>query len=309
MAVAARCGAITVGPRLGAVLAVCPTTSMFFPASAADGGSTAAISIQYFSFAGITGIQPLGDGTLSPAQIYLGTCCQSRVAWRKPELIRRRFSASAQARPAYSGHLTGVETRVQNKAKNTPRASKMSSAPIFECGVTGAAMVGAGALLIAAPGAPAPTTARVKLASTGFTLPRAPIDDCLQNPATCGGLGGPDRGCRPRPGAGRCYMIPGVDTNAIFFGAIGSGGWLIGDGLSGTVDPTLRNSAMVETAGFWGLGGDGMTPAATAATPGSSTRGSGGDGGAGLDAVYGDDPGLRSCDREAQRGDPGRRRR
>ena len=58
----------------------------------------------------------------------------------------------------------------------------MSVRQYLSAGVTGAAMVGAGALLIAAPGAPAPTTAQVKLASTGFALPQAPID-CVLSPA------------------------------------------------------------------------------------------------------------------------------
>ncbi len=88
-------------------------------------------------------------------------------------------------------------------------------------------MVGVGLLLAAPPGAPAPITADVQLASTERILPLGPVDpDCLPTGAGCGGA----------------LFGPGVFTAAAAAPAvppmIGPGGWLIGDGLNAADDCT-----------------------------------------------------------------------
>ncbi len=129
-------------------------------------------------------------------------------------------------------------------------------------------MVGLGVLLTVPPDKPAPTTAEVKLATTeAECVPDTPGCDS----AALGASLGVDS-----------FATPG--TTAIFFGAIGSGGWLIGDGLSAAAD--CEGAACNGGNGglFGGSGGDG----ANGGTGGNAGFfwGSGGDGGRGLDAVY-----------------------
>ncbi len=149
-------------------------------------------------------------------------------------------------------------------SKQRKTASAMSVCQYLAAGVTGTAMVGLGVLLTVPPDKPAPTTAEVNLANTeGECVPDTPGCDSAALGASLG-----------------------VETSAIFFGAIGSGGWLIGDGLSAleisplcTVDCRGGNGGL-----FGGSGGDG----AFGGNGGNAGFfwGSGGDGGAGLDADY-----------------------
>ena len=60
--------------------------------------------------------------------------------------------------------------------KTRSHAPRMAARQYVTTGVTGAAMVGIGVLLAAPPGAPAPTTAEVKLASTGSMFPLDSLD-------------------------------------------------------------------------------------------------------------------------------------
>ena len=159
-------------------------------------------------------------------------------------------------------------------------------------------MVGLGVLLTIPPGTPAPTTAEVQLASTESMFPLAPLD-CAPSQAGCVDAVGDDS---PAPTALGASL--GVETSAIFFGAIGSGGWLIGDGLSAleisplcTVDCRGGNGGLLG-----GSGGDG----AFGGNGGNAGFfwGSGGDGGAGLDADYSD-----RRRRRGYRGDQRRQRR
>ena len=179
-------------------------------------------------------------------------------------------------------------------SKQRKTASAMSVCQYLAAGVTGTAMVGVGVLLTVPPDKPAPTTAEVKLANTeAECVPDTPGCDS----AALGASLGVDS-----------FATPG--TTAIFFGAIGSGGWLIGDGLSwDEIDATCTELCNGGNGGlFGGSGGDG----AFGGTGGNAGFfwGSGGDGGDGLDAVYGADPASpRPARREAQRGDPRRRRR
>ena len=159
-------------------------------------------------------------------------------------------------------------------SKQRKTASAMSVCQYLAAGVTGTAMVGVGVLLTVPPDKPAPTTAEVKLANTeAECVPDTPGCDS----AALGASLGVDS-----------FATPG--TTAIFFGAIGSGGWLIGDGLSwDEIDATCTELCNGGNGGlFGGSGGDG----AYGGTGGNAGFfwGSGGDGGDGLDAVYGDDP-------------------
>ena len=257
--------------------------------SAADGGRYCGLSIPCLLLPGSRDLTAGQRDLVASANLFWEHAVNClRDAQRKSRLMKRRFSASAQARPAYGGHLTEGSKLVSKQSKNTSRAYKMSARQYLSAGVTGAAMVGAGALLIAAPGAPAPTTAQVKLASTGFALPQAPAD-CLLNPASCaplGGLGGLIGDAGSLTTLASAFAIPGVDTNAIFFGAIGSGGWLIGDGLSALeLNPDCTANCVGGNGGLLGgSGGDG----AFGGDGGNAGFwwGSGGDGGAGIDAVY-----------------------
>ncbi len=193
---------------------------------------------------------------------------------------------------------------MSKQSKNTSRAPKMSVRQYLSAGVMGAGMVGAGALLIAAPGAPAPITAQVKLASTGFTLPQAPAD-CPLNPASCAPLGSLIGDAGSTTTLAAAFAIPGVDTFASIFERpiIGSGGWLIGDGRSALeVDPTCTSLCVGESGGLLGgSGGDGAFGGAGGNA--GFFWGSGGDGGAGLDAVYSDRWRTRpaKCDPRRQR--------
>ena len=91
--------------------------------------------------------------------------------------------------------------------KTESRAPRMSARQYVTTGVGGAAMFGVGLLLATPPGAPAPFTADVQLASTERMLPLAPVvdPDCLPTGAGCGGaLFGPGvssagRGPQPPP--------------------------------------------------------------------------------------------------------------
>src|SRR6478735_6602485 len=163
----------------------------------------------------------------------------------------------------------------------------MSGCQYVTTGVTGAAMVGLGVLLAVPPGTPAPTTAEVQLTSTESMFPLAPLD-CAPAQAGCVDAVGDDS---PAPTALGASL--GVETSAIFFGAIGSGGWLIGDGLDALVlNPDCLSECRGGNGGlFGGSGGDG----AFGGNGGNAGFfwGSGGDGGAGLDAVYNPETGKR----------------
>ena len=171
-----------------------------------------------------------------------------------------------------------------NHRKTTSRVPGMSARQYVTTGVTGAAMVGIGVLLAAPPGAPAPTTAEVKLASTESMFPLAPLENCLFSPKGCSGPGG----STPTP-----LAAASLDVGALQLGGlpplIGPGGFLFGDGLD--ADPGLRTGADCNGGNgglLWGNGGDG----ANGGTGGNAGLlfGNGGTGGNGLDAVYGEDP-------------------
>ena len=148
----------------------------------------------------------------------------------------------------------------------------MSVCQYLAAGATGTAMVGLGVLLTVPPDKPAPTTAEVKLANTeAECVPDTPGCDS----AALGASLGVDS-----------FATPG--TTAIFFGAIGSGGWLIGDGLDALVlNPRCTTDCPGGNGGlFGGSGGDGAFGGAGGNA--GLFWGSGGDGGDGLDAVYGE---------------------
>ena len=142
-------------------------------------------------------------------------------------------------------------------------------------------MVGTGVLLAAAPGAPAPTTAEVKLAST--EIPLGPLD-CLFNPASCGGLIGSAGSPTPTALAAASPSPFGIFGN--LRPIIGPGGWLIGDGLDALeIDPTCTSLCQGGNGGL--LGGSGGAGAFGGAGGNAGLFwGNGGDGGAGINAVY-----------------------
>ena len=190
-----------------------------------------------------------------------------------------------------------------NHRKTTSRAPGMSARQYVTTGVTGAAMFGIGVLLAAPPGAPAPTIAEVKLASTESMFPLSPLDECLLTTEGCG------------PG-GATPTALALDVGTLqTFSLIGPGGFLFGDGLDavegcegtacnggngglfGGNGGNGLNGGTGGNAGFFfgngGNGGDGVAAdGELEATPGGNGGngsfffGNGGDGGDGADAVY-----------------------
>ena len=155
-------------------------------------------------------------------------------------------------------------------SKQRKTASAMSVCQFLAAGATGTAMVGLGVLLTIPPDKPAPTTAEVNLTTT-------------------------EAECEPdTPGCESAALgaSVGVDTFATLGAGplailgIGSGGWLIGDGLDALVLNPLCESACVGGNGglLGGSGGDGAFGGAGGNA--GLFWGSGGDGGDGLDAVY-----------------------
>ena len=163
-------------------------------------------------------------------------------------------------------------------SKPRSRTPGMAARQYVSAGVTAAAMVGTGVLLATAPGAPAPTTAEVKLAST--EIPLGPLD-CLFDPASCGGLIG-------SAGSPTPTVLAAASPTA--FAIFGPGGFLFGDGLDALeIDPTCTSLCRGGNGGLLGgSGGDG----AFGGDGGNAGFffGNGGNGGAGIDAVYGTDP-------------------
>ena len=124
-------------------------------------------------------------------------------------------------------------------SKQRKTASAMSVCQYLAAGVTGTAMVGLGVLLTVPPDKPAPTTAEVKLATTeAECVPDTPGCDSAALGASLG-----------------VDSFATVGTTAIFFGAIGSGGWLIGDGLSAAeIDATCTGRLQRwQRRALWGL--------------------------------------------------------
>ena len=133
-------------------------------------------------------------------------------------------------------------------SKPRSRTPGMAARQYVSAGVTAAAMVGIGVLLATAPGAPAPTTAEVKLASTEYPARPARL---LVRPCK---LRWSDRlgGLAHAYGAGR-----GVADGPLAI--IGPGGFLIGDGLDALeIDPTCTSLCRGGNGGLLGgSGGDG----------------------------------------------------
>ena len=142
-----------------------------------------------------------------------------------------RFLSKDTARlPVADGSTPKGVPTVSKHRKTRSRGSGMSARQYVTTGVTGAAMVGIGVLLAAPPGAPAPTTAAIQLASTESVLPLSPLD-CLLGLEGCAGLRtGRAAPPRRRPLAlGAALGLPPI---------IGPGGFLFGDGLDALeIDP------------------------------------------------------------------------
>ncbi|MGH3677951.1 MAG: hypothetical protein ACRDU5_19900, partial [Mycobacterium sp.] len=138
-------------------------------------------------------------------------------------------------------------------------------------------MVGIGVLLASAPGASAPTTAGVQLASTESALPLSPADPWWLGGE--GGLIGPAGSPMPTALAAAVeqFELPPI---------IGPGGWLIGDGFDALeIDPDCTANCNGGNGGLlWGSGGDGAFGGDGG--DGGFLFGNGGNGGDGVDAVY-----------------------
>ena len=118
-------------------------------------------------------------------------------------------------------------------------------------------MVGIGVLLAAPPGAPAPTTVEVKLASTESMFPLAPPDECLFSTKGCGGPIG-SGGSTPTPLAAASLDVGTLQLEGLP-PLIGTGGFLFGNGLD--ADPGCEAGTDECNGGdaglLWGNGGDG----------------------------------------------------
>ena len=107
-------------------------------------------------------------------------------------------------------------------------------------------MVGIGVLLAAPPGAPAPVTVEVQLASTESMFPLGP-PDCLTNVEACGVVIGPSGSPAPTALAAASLDVGTLQLPPI----IGPGGWLIGDGLD--ADPDCEAGSDACNGGNGGL--------------------------------------------------------
>ena len=169
--------------------------------------------------------------------------------------------------------------------RNAGRTPRMSARQYMTTAFGGAAMLGVGVLLASSPGAPAPTTAAVELASTDLPLPLGP-----QEPWWLFDSANPLIGSAASPTTNALAAASRDVGTSKLRPIIGPGGWLIGDGLDAPADCTGDACNGGNGGLFGGSGGDGANGGDGG--NGGWFFGDGGNGGNGLNAVY-DQAGTR----------------
>ena len=117
--------------------------------------------------------------------------------------------------------------------RNAGRTPRMSARQYMTTAFGGAAILGVGVLLASSPGAPAPTTAAVELASTDLPLPLGP-----QEPWWLFDSANPLIGSAASPTTNALAAVSRDVGTSKLRPIIGPGGWLIGDGLDAPADCT-----------------------------------------------------------------------
>ncbi|MGE2688682.1 hypothetical protein ACQI4D_02330, partial [Mycolicibacterium pulveris] len=164
-------------------------------------------------------------------------------------------------------------------------------------GMGGAAMVGVGLLLAAAPDAPAPSAPAVQLASFDSLLASPPL-----SPTTEwwwwyeGGRGSVRADSNPAENTFAAALGGAAGFN--IFNPIGRGGWLIGDGIDAAADCVGAACNGGNAGLLFGNGGDGANGGRGGA--GGFFFGAGGKGGDGVPGANG-----TLADRDGQKGGAG----